>query len=73
MAINLSDLPPKYQQQAVEKYMRQQKRRGLRPPPPLRRVRTGRRNTETPQPSGSPPPGPFSALTAKKRPGDTTN
>ena len=28
MAINLSDLPPKYQQQAVEKYMRQQKRRG---------------------------------------------
>lgn len=28
MAINLSDLPPKYQQQAVEKYMKQQKRRG---------------------------------------------
>ena len=27
MAINLSDLPPKYQQQAVEKYMKQQKRR----------------------------------------------
>ena len=26
MAINLSDLPPKYQQQAVEKYMKQQKR-----------------------------------------------
>lgn len=31
MAINLSDLPPKYQQQAVEKYMRQQKRRGPAP------------------------------------------
>ena len=43
MAINLSDLPPKYQRQAVEKYMKQQKRRG-----------------------------PFSALTAKKRPGDMT-
>jgi len=28
MAINLSDLPPKYQRQAVEKYMKQQKRRG---------------------------------------------
>ena len=32
MAINLSDLPPKYQQQAVEKYMKQQKRRGPVPP-----------------------------------------
>lgn len=32
MAINLSDLPPKYQQQAVEKYMKQQKRRGPAPP-----------------------------------------
>lgn len=32
MAINLSDLPPKYQQQAVEKYMKQQKRRGTAPP-----------------------------------------
>ncbi len=31
MAINLSDLPPKYQQQAVEKYMKQQKRRGPAP------------------------------------------
>ena len=31
MAINLSDLPPKYQKQAVEKYMKQQKRRGLVP------------------------------------------
>ena len=29
MAINLSDLPPKYQQQAVEKYMKQQKRRAV--------------------------------------------
>lgn len=28
MAINISDLPPKYQQQAMEKYMRQQTRRG---------------------------------------------
>ena len=28
MAINLSDLPPKYQQQAVEKYRKQQTRRG---------------------------------------------
>lgn len=28
MAVNLSDLPPKYQQQAMEKYMKQQKRRG---------------------------------------------
>lgn len=32
MAINISDLPPKYQQQAVEKYMKQQKRRGPVPP-----------------------------------------
>ena len=32
MAINLSDLPPKYQQQAMEKYMKQQKRRGPAPP-----------------------------------------
>ena len=31
MAINLSDLPPKYQQQAVEKYMKQQTRRGPMP------------------------------------------
>ena len=31
MAINISDLPPKYQQQAVEKYMKQQKRRGPAP------------------------------------------
>lgn len=31
MAINLSDLPPKYQRQAVEKYMKQQKRRGPAP------------------------------------------
>ena len=28
MAINLSDLPPKYQAQAMEKYMKQQARRG---------------------------------------------
>lgn len=32
MAINILDLPPKYQQQAVEKYMKQQKRRGPVPP-----------------------------------------
>ncbi len=32
MAINISDLPPKYQQQAVEKYMKQQKRQGPVPP-----------------------------------------
>ena len=32
MAINLSDLPPKYQQQAMEKYMKHQKRRGPAPP-----------------------------------------
>lgn len=31
MAINLSDLPPKYQQQAMEKYMKQQTRRGPMP------------------------------------------
>lgn len=31
MAINLSDLPPKYQKQAMEKYMKQQKRRGSVP------------------------------------------
>lgn len=31
MAINLSDLPPKYQRQAVEKYIKQQKRRGPAP------------------------------------------
>ena len=50
MAINISDLPPKYQQQAVEKYMKQQKRRG--PVPPAAAVQnTGRvakyRNTPT--------------------------
>ncbi len=31
MAINLSDLPPKYQVQAMEKYMKQQTRRGRMP------------------------------------------
>lgn len=31
MAINLSDLPPKYQAQAMEKYMKQQARRGCMP------------------------------------------
>ena len=31
MAINISDLPPKYQAQAVKKYMEQQARRGLVP------------------------------------------
>lgn len=31
MAVNLSDLPPKYQQQAMEKYMKQQTRRGCMP------------------------------------------
>ena len=31
MAINLSDLPPKYQQQAMEKYIKQQTRRGPMP------------------------------------------
>lgn len=31
MAIDLSDLPPKYQAQAVKKYMEQQARRGLVP------------------------------------------
>ena len=31
MAINISDLPPKYQAQAVKKYMEQQARRGLLP------------------------------------------
>ena len=34
MAINISDLPPKYQAQAVKKYMEQQARRGPLPPPP---------------------------------------
>ena len=32
MAINVSDLPPKYQAQAMKKYMEQQKRRGPSPP-----------------------------------------
>lgn len=31
MAVNISDLPPKYQAQAVKKYMEQQARRGLVP------------------------------------------
>lgn len=31
MAINVNDLPPKYQRQALEKYMEQQARRGLIP------------------------------------------
>lgn len=31
MAINVSDLPPKYQAQAMKKYMEQQARRGSRP------------------------------------------
>lgn len=34
MAINLSDLPPKYQVQAMEKYMKQQTRRGRMPSAP---------------------------------------
>ena len=35
MAINISDLPPKYQAQAVKKYMEQQARRGpFATPPP---------------------------------------
>lgn len=32
MAINVTDLPPKYQRQAMEKYMAQQARRGPTPP-----------------------------------------
>lgn len=32
MAINISDLPPKYRAQAVKKYMEQQTRRGSMPP-----------------------------------------
>lgn len=32
MAISVSDLPPKYQAQAMKKYMEQQKRRGPSPP-----------------------------------------
>ena len=32
MAINVTDLPPKYQRQAMEKYMAQQVRRGATPP-----------------------------------------
>lgn len=32
MAINVSDLPPKYQEQAMKKYMEQQQRRGPAPP-----------------------------------------
>ena len=31
MSINVNDLPPKYQRQALEKYMEQQARRGLMP------------------------------------------
>lgn len=31
MAINVNDLPPKYQRKALEKYMEQQARRGLMP------------------------------------------
>ena len=31
MAINVNDLPPKYQRQALEKYIEQQARRGLMP------------------------------------------
>ena len=31
MAINISDLPPKYQAQAVKKYMEQRARRGPLP------------------------------------------
>jgi len=33
MAINVSDLPPKYQAQAMKKYMEQKQRRGPAPPP----------------------------------------
>ena len=32
MTINVSDLPPKYQAQAMKKYMEQQQRRGPAPP-----------------------------------------
>ena len=38
MAINISDLPPKYQAQAVKKYMEQQARRGLVPSAAATRV-----------------------------------
>ena len=50
MAINVSDLPPKYQAQAMKKYMEQQKRRG--PSPHSRRIRQKARNTTTHPPSG---------------------
>lgn len=45
MAINVSDLPPKYQAQAMKKYMEQL-------PPRRRRIRQRVRNTTTPPPSG---------------------
>ena len=52
MAINVSDLPPKYQAQAMKKYMEQQQRRGQHLPPRRRRIQQRVRNTTTPPPSG---------------------
>ena len=52
MVINVSDLPPKYQAQAMKKYMEQQNLAGQHLPPRRRRIRQKARNTTTPPPSG---------------------
>ena len=48
MAINISDLPPKYQAQAVKKYMEQQARRGLMPSAQPRLTETNHRKGARP-------------------------
>lgn len=49
MAINVSDLPPKYQQQAMEKYMKQQARRGSIPSAaPVQEAPKGKKYHNTP-------------------------
>ena len=70
MAINVSDLPPKYQAQAMKKYMEQQQRRGPAPPaaPPQDPAKgTKYHNTPTEQ-----PPGPSCISTARKKPAGST-
>lgn len=58
MAISVNDLPPKYQRQAMEKYMKQQARRGLVPSPaavqdPSRGNKYHNASTERVMPSGA--------------------
>lgn len=57
MAIDVKDLPPKYQAQALQKYMAQQARRGPQPSPahdgPQRASKYHNNPTERVTPSGA--------------------